>query len=469
MKIETENNNIGENMERRKEGFRKRINNNRTQYITYALLLTLLVILHWNMSLNISDDALWSQRLHEMSLLENMRVLYFYTNGRVLADTMAAIFTYLPPAIWKCLNICALFSIVVCVDKLFLDGKTLIGGCAVILLLPFSYFTSAGYCASSTNYTWSAASLLISLLPLKYSKVFFKHKYMYVICIFSTIYATNQDQTGLVLITTYILFFIYKWYKHEKINLYNYIQAVIAILGLLILVLAPGHQGRMSSYNIFNVPDFIAINSFQKLIRGFTFTIAQFLDGKRLVWPLLCGMLFITLIACTKNTKKKLIMGLLFAASLVLGPFQDYLLPSEIKEIFNYYPAWGYGLQDYRMIDAVTYTEWKYYVPIFFSIAFVGIMCISFFWVYGLNIKGICVFLIFAAGFASRVIMGFAPSTYGSSFRTSILCNMAFSVCIAMLYEKVIQTENQIVIWISRTGILVSMALTYYNSLIGII
>ena len=135
------------------------------RWAVYLLFFILLFFLHRNMSLNLNDDAIFSQELKQETLLQHISHLYFKTNGKIFTDTMAAIFTYLPSFIWKTVDIGVLFLIVLCADRLFITSRHIILSCFSILLLNFTYLTSAGYVASSVNYTWCTAALLVCTVP----------------------------------------------------------------------------------------------------------------------------------------------------------------------------------------------------------------------------------------------------------------------------------------------------------------
>ena len=52
------------------------------------LFFILLFFLHRNMSLNLSDDAIFSQELKKETLLQHISHLYFKTNGKIDGSTI---------------------------------------------------------------------------------------------------------------------------------------------------------------------------------------------------------------------------------------------------------------------------------------------------------------------------------------------------------------------------------------------
>lgn len=124
--------------------------------LPYILLGAALLALHWDMSLNLSDDGIFQDALNQMSLADYMAYLYLYVNGKVFPDAMAAIFTWLYPWVWKITDILMYLVIAACMNHYFApDRKTSLPGCLAVLLLPFSILNSAGWVATSTNYIWT--------------------------------------------------------------------------------------------------------------------------------------------------------------------------------------------------------------------------------------------------------------------------------------------------------------------------
>lgn len=146
----------------------------------------------------------------------------------------------------------------------------------------------------------------------------------------------------------------------------------------------------------------------------------------------------------------------------------QYLPWQGIVRIFCYSPSWGYGMPDYQYISALTYTEWTYYIPIFLSVADIGIVYLSFLWLYqsGYMDAGI-MFLVFSAGLCSRLVMGFTPTLYGSSFRTFTFFYFALGTCIILALKTLACNSKSK--WFGRTAVLLGVISTYYISLGSIV
>ncbi|MBQ9211571.1 MAG: hypothetical protein IJ153_07725 [Clostridia bacterium] len=420
------------------------------------------------MSLDLSDDGIFQNVLNEKSLLAHMRELYFQVNGKVLPDTMAAVFTHLNPWLFKVINPLVFVCIAYCINWLFGEAKqNTVLGCAVVLLLPFSFLTSAGYVATDTNYVWCAAAVLVSLIPLKDAEALKRHKLMYLVCVLSTIYAGNQEQSAAVLLAVYALVIIARLIRKEKVNAFVWFLLSVIVVSMFLLWMAPGHQNRTLSYSIFRTPDFKMLSFAQKLFRGFTSTMAYFIAGRDLLWPLLCFLLML-LVVCNEGINQSIAAKassiMLFGSSITFGILQDILLPAKVNELFHYYPTWGWSMWDYRPIDAITYTVPRFYFPIIVSIILLGLVYLEFFWIFGRGGTSLVLSLVFSAGLATRMVMGLSPTLYGSSFRTFIFSYISLMICVVKLQGKLVEKQRKIPMYAGYISIFLSVVYTYLLS-----
>ena len=219
------------------------LKNRRNKILIYASCIAffgLMSVLHWNMSLDLSDDGIFKEVLKNQTLAQHISNLYFVTNGKIFPDSMAAIFTYLNPVIWKTVNIVILFIIAVCIQKLFVPSRSIALCLFAVFLLDFGLLPSAGYVATSANYVWTSAAALIALLPLKYADRFRRCPWMYPICMLAGIYAGNQELSGAVVVTVYTLYVGECLFEKAKICRYIWIQYGISVLSLIFFAYSAG-------------------------------------------------------------------------------------------------------------------------------------------------------------------------------------------------------------------------------------
>lgn len=430
----------------------------------YLLFLILMAALHWNMSLDISDDAIFAEELKNETLLEHISHLYFVTNGKVFTDTMAAVFTSLDPLVWKTLDTAMLFVIAVCAGRLFLSpGKEFLG-CIAVLFLNFSSLPSAGYVASSVNYIWSAAALLAALLPLKYGRRMEGRPVFFFLCCAAALYAGSQEQSGAIAVTVYTLYITGCLFRKARIPKYIWVPYGTAILSLALLLTAPGHANKAASYNIFCIPDYLSLGFLEKAVRGFTSTAAVVVTGQTVVWPLFCFLLLLAVWMNRKDFPARLLSFLPLAGSLVLGNFQEFL-PEAARGALSYRASWSFTMPDYRYIDASSYGSWQSYLPLAAALLILGLVFLEIFWAFGRGKTGACLFLTLAAGFCSRVVMGFSPTLYGAYYRTFLFLYLALGICIAMVLDRLLREGGRARAALALSAVLPCLLAAYGESL----
>ncbi|HIT34178.1 MAG TPA: hypothetical protein IAC31_06085 [Candidatus Faecousia intestinigallinarum] len=398
------------------------------RYIPYICLFIALFLLHLPMQLNLGDDGNFAKVLQSKSLLQHMANLYWNVNGKILPDTMAAVFTYLPPLLFKTLNTLAGVLIAWCIRRLFLPQSTFsaCAACCAVLMFPLSLLRSAGWVATSTNYWWCSAGLLTALLPIVY---YMKGVSIPTPCkIFAPLaafYAGNQEQTCAVLLVVYCGVCLL-WRKKRRPD-YGFLlfQGLLSLACLALLLTAPGHVHRVLEYSQYRVVDYPNWTFFEKLHHGFTSTMASLLSG---IFPV--TLLFLSLCCFLVFRKTKQLLPRLIAAA----PLGLYLITSYGYQFFRdflpflphfryYYAHRNFGLSDFTYINAYTYDQESVYLPVILSIGMVFCIGISLYVIYGAAPKTLLHFTTLGAGLASRISIGFSPTIYGSSTRTmTLLC-----------------------------------------------
>ncbi|CAG9704379.1 hypothetical protein [Clostridium neonatale] len=122
---------------------------------------------------------------------------------------------------WKVLNIASLMLLAVSISKL-LVGKNarrynwII--VALVLAYPFKDMSTAGWAATTINYTWPLSLGLYSLIIVK--KILKNENikwYEYILSIIALIYAINVEQMCAILLAIYVPITIYLMIKRKLI------------------------------------------------------------------------------------------------------------------------------------------------------------------------------------------------------------------------------------------------------------
>lgn len=447
----------------------------RSDHIVYMIVFVLFLFLHLNMSLDTSDGAVFKEVLKEKSLFDHMHNLYFNVNGKIFPDTMAAIFTYLPPIIFKVLNSFIFTGIVVMIKKVFIKASSPLFTWIVafaVLLFPFQLLTSAGYVPTSTNYIWTFAALLVSLYPIRKCldhKEF--NKYEYIIYFLAALYAGNQEQTCAIFIIVYAIFIGYFYFTEKKVHPWILVMFTLAVVSMLLIMLSPGHQNRSDDFSMFSIPNYPMLNLFDKLQLGITSTISYFMVYKNAAFFIVC---FLLAVAAYKNNKAiyirvvsviPLIMHLFFSfGSSIIGRYFPGLFSS-----LYYTPDWGYTMPSFQQVSAYNYDSLISYIPLVLSIIMIITLIMTIWFAFGNSRKTILCYLIIGAGFCSRIVMAFTPKLFGSSFRTFSFMYFSLIIICCLLMEEVLSVKSKFIRYLVIFIFGLAVCYVYYYSMKSIV
>ena len=262
--------------------------------IPYLLLAALQAPLVLKMTPLLRDDRVLSRALEQRSLPEYMYFLYFTKNGKIWTDGLGAVIACFPVYVWKMLVWLCLPAMALLIRHLFFDeNDPAASWCAAgaVMTYPIYILRSAGYIATSANYLWPLAALLLTLLPLRHPGML-RRKCWWLLCALAAIYAGGQEQTCAILLVFFALaaaYTVLRMRKAKRQIRYCIIMAAIGALSVLLIELSPGHRRRAGAYNRYALLDYPKWNAGQKLIRGWTSTAAYLLETTWYVWLLLAA------------------------------------------------------------------------------------------------------------------------------------------------------------------------------------
>lgn len=405
-------------------------------YVPAGLLLVLWGILHFGMQLNISDDGVYSSWLQHKTILSSMKTIYLEGSGKVLTDTAAAIFTYLPGAIWKTIDTMLYVVMAYAAVYLFSDRERSAYWSAVpcFLLYPVNLLLSAGYCTTSTNYVWTSAAIFIALLPLRKEtdgkSICLPEWFLYCAAVF---YACSQEQSACILIAAYCLFILWqKCVRHNKISYYIYLLLIAAVAALIVMLTSPGHiKKSIPVDNLVSVPDFPTMDILDKLYIGFTTTMAQFLSQ----WNVLFIVFGVLLILCVLHQYGFRLVYLVVSSVPLMTALVFVLFRQKLAKYTFYVTDYMFSIINFHPVDYRTFDNWKYYLPLLLALLVVVCIVDTLYLVFDAK-TALCAIVIFLAGLCSRMIMGFSYTMFGSGNRTFTYMYFAVITLVFMLASQ---------------------------------
>ncbi|MFQ7264070.1 MAG: DUF6056 family protein [Lachnospiraceae bacterium] len=404
----------------------------------YAIFLIFILFIHLHMSY-ISDDQVNIAQFGSLSWKELVSH-YWITNGRIFTDVLANLLYKIPMVVWKGLDsliwVCMLSLIV----RLFTKGTVLETFISAVILLtfPFHYLNSAGYIATSTNYTYTVFAILLAVYAAKSGR---EDRNMIAVLLggFPVVYACGHDQSAVVFLSISTIMLIYSLvgrlvYKQEnKIQIFSWLYyLVIGGMAYLIYFLSPGHSVRAGQYGgTFDIPGFENWTIFDKLYNGFTSTSADLIFRWVGVFFLFCVLIF-TLAILHSGWLVKLLAGipLIFEVLQIVTGYDHFTYSYENMFAMSNLIPWNLDLLEGGLAIIISFVI---YGCIFWSI-----------WLLfeDKKIRWTMIFLLLLGG-GSRVMMGFASTLYGSSFRTFTILIFMLIICCVLTAKEIFNQQNR--------------------------
>jgi|GEM_PF-3963843 len=353
-----------------------------------------------------------------------------------------------------------------------LSTRRLLIICAMLLLFPQYYLRSAGYIMGSTNYLWPAAAIALALQPVLTGR-------RRILGLIGALYAANQEQSGAVLIGLLLVISLWQLQAGKlreqpvllagqgaepeavktagrggqgaepdtvraagraesgavpeavqtawRARRYTWMALAAGVLMLLVTVLAPGHQNRTQGLTgPYTIPDYTDWTLFDKLAHGYTSTAANLFYSPLLLYALLTVLLFLLAAAAVHRRRGVSIPAMAIAA---------YPLVLEAYVVLNRFTKWR------------VFYDYSHGMPDLESPVAIGLSVLALAAIFAVLLtgfrdrrRGLLAALFLAAGLCSRIVMGFSPTLYGSSYRTFIFLVFALLVCCVLALDELTAT-----------------------------
>ena len=404
----------------------------KSEYFPFLIMFFVVFTIHLFVNVGLGDDASFIKVLDKYNIFDWSIFRYNNWSSRNVIEALMVILLKLPTIIWRLLDSLFLTSIAFSISKLFNDSKNnhrkfdwiII---MLVLIYPFYKMNEAGWYATTINYLWPFAFLLLSFYPIKYyfnnkktnvfSKIFF---------VFPLLVSANQEQMACIIFCFYFIFNIYLFSK-KKYSKYLIILNILSLLSLLYIVTCPGNEIRTIAETATWFPQFSSYSIFDKLSLGVVSTIGVIITETSIIYIIFSILLAIFVFRITKDIFKRFVslipiilvsmFTLFFDLTIKFFPFlQNIMEQLKIKGI---------------SLNIMSSTSIVSYFPLLISFAFIISVLLSLYLI-SKNKKNYLIVLIFLAGLASRLILGFSPTVFASGQRTFFAFD--FSVIILDFY-----------------------------------
>lgn len=408
-----------------------------------AGIFLFLLLAHTLIRADFGDDLAYKNILANQTLFDFLRERYHTWSSRVLIEAVMLLFVTGNVWWWKIADSLMIVLFLWIVSELF-GGENeqekmraqMLMFC-MIWIVPFSSLSSAGWITTTINYLWPLTLGLVAMLPLRHwireEKI---PVWEFAVCPVCALYGANMEQMGAILLGSYAVFGGYLLWKRKKLSPFYFVQLLLIAGSLVFILTAPGNACRTEAEIQRFFPEFSGLSAGQKLWMGFLDTTQYYLaagDGqKSYVFGLFSVILWLAaLLTFWKRKEKHGIPGLLLSLLPVvfywgIGQAGNFLLNS----------GWltrgrnGIGvLAQNRQIPGMSYFSGG--LVVFQTLCYLIVLAAvagTLFYVWGVSEEALLELLILAAGFLSRLVVGFSPTIYASGDRTALFCTAAILI-----------------------------------------
>lgn len=406
----------------------------RKKCFPFLVLFTVMFICHMLFKINWGDDT-WFKTALDNGIFNYISNRYNTWSSRIIIEIIMIYLLQLPSFIWGLLDSAIITLIAYSITKLFSIKNNWLS-VILVCIYPLYEMCGAGWYATTLNYLWPLAFGLISLFPIKNAIDGKKeNKYMYPIYLFSTLFACNQEQMCAIIFCFYIILLIYL-YKNKKINKLILFQFILSFISLIFILTCPGNDLRNVSEIQSWYPNYEYFGLIAKIFLGIVTTFIYSVYNLNTVIFIFSILLPIFVF---KKNKSKIVR------TISVIPFIIYCWVNLFSSIFySLFPKIGELIEISKIYasspESINLCPSSIFIFVISFLFFFSIL-FSIYKIFEKEQKYLFC-LIFLAGFASRVIMGFSPTVYASGMRTFLFLDFSVIMIIANMLNQEIKLKN---------------------------
>ena len=344
--------------------------------------------------------------------------MYSVASSRLLVNFVVYLFTgSRNTLIWAIYMGISLYVLMYSFSKLFgsegNEKKCNIVIAGLIMQFPFQYLNSAGWIATMTTYLSPAAFGVLSLLPIK--KVFEKKRlawFEYLIFSLSLIYGANHEQMMVVILGSYLTASLCLIWK-KRLNIYILFQLLLAVLSFLFILLCPGNYARREIEITAWYKNWGMLNIIDKMDLGYSTTMQNILFGSHVFVIVICCLFTYIIWKKYKKTSYLMLAGIPASLMVLFGPLVTVVAPMYPRIYALTEKIEGNGL-----VTVANRGDLKAFGRYLIWAVLTAMILAAVILLQDSLKMLIASVVLLGAGTASRLVLGFSPTVYGSGERT---------------------------------------------------
>lgn len=439
------------------------------------LAILILFVLELGLSIFITpnkfDDSYFIEKITNKSILPFVANRYHWWSSRVIIEFVLCFVLKTSKYLWISLEACMVALAGYSISKIFIkeeknQNTTML--VFMILAYPLNVMASAGWAATTVNYMWPLATGLFALIPIK--KIWDGEKikpYQYVLYTASLIFSGNVEISCAILVGAYVLYTILYIIKNKKVHPYLIIQNVIILASLIFILTCPGNHERNKFEIAENFSDLGMLSFFDKISLGLTSTIGLIIGKGNIVYAMFTMLIAIYIFSNYKETIYRVV---------AIIPFLSIIVLQYLSHITVYFFGFTVSFKEFLAQECVfispsTSNNALYLLPLVFALINFLSIGISILLIFK-NLNNSTPLIVFFAGLASRLIMGFSPTIFLSGERTMIFFEFAMIIDSILIWQELVKKNEKTDIKIQkRTSAIIKFigVMQYINVLLCIL
>ena len=422
----------------------------RWDYFPFIIYAGILLLGRLLIPLDFGDDIYFSNVLNDQNIIAYLISRYNNWTSRIFIEAVLVVVAKYS-IIWRILDVGIMILISVSISKLTTEQPSRKINWIIMYLsatLSYTIYNSAGWMATTLNYSWPLAFGLFSMISIK--KIILNQKirgFEYALYIFAFIFAANAEQMCAILLGVYFVFTLYIYHSKKIVNWYMIVQTLIGIASMVFVLTNPGNKMRQETvYSMW--PGYSELSLIRKIEMGYSSTWYEMIMQPNLLFTLFCGLIFVGILIKYNKSLYRWLAFLPLLASLVFGVFSPVL-----SGIFPFIDQIQGVLTDYG--TGLNLSSFKSWVPdLILTAVFLAIL-VSLFLIFDDKKYAVLSILIVLVGFASRMIMIMTPQIRGAGSRVFIFMYFSLILVAVLLYQVILKSNSDLHVKVSKNVIYV--------------
>lgn len=433
------------------ELFMKKISNiYRWDYFPFVIYAIILLLGRLLIPLDFGDDIYFSNALNGQNFIDYLVTRYNTWTSRILIEAVLVLVAK-HNLLWRILDVGIMILTAVSISKLTTEHPSRNINWIIMYLsatLSYTIYNSAGWMATTLNYSWPLALGLFSMISIK--KIILNQKirgFEYALYIIAFIFAANAEQMCAILLGIYFVFTLYIYQSKKNVNWYMIVQTLIGIASLVFVMINPGNKMRQDTvYSMW--PEYSEMSFFRKIEMGYSSTWYEMIMQPNLLFTVFCVLVFLGVFLKYDKSIYRWLASIPLMASLIFGALSNVL-----SGMFPFITHIQGAITDYG--TGINLSSFRSMVPdLILTVVFLTIL-ISLFLIFDDKKYAVFSILVVLVGFASRMILILTPQIRGAGSRVFIFMYFSLILVSVLLYQVILKSNSDLHVKVSKNFIYV--------------